>query len=134
MKPIIPIFALATSMATLSAQDTRQITEPRIPPSCVVLKADLHATDNALAAADETRLDTQRIQAALDHCGAGHAVELSIDGSNNAFLGGPLELRKGVTLLIDKGVTLYASRNPRTSTLPRVPAASVALKAGPASP
>ncbi|HVG26166.1 MAG TPA: glycosyl hydrolase family 28 protein, partial [Acidobacteriaceae bacterium] len=34
-------------------------------------------------------------------------------GEKNAFLSGPLELREGVTLLVDKGVTLYASRNPK---------------------
>jgi polygalacturonase len=30
----------------------------------------------------------------------------------NAFLSGPLELKEGLTLLVDKGVTLFASRNP----------------------
>ena len=47
------------SMQALSAQDTRHVTEPVIPPSCVVLQANLHATDNALAESDETKLDTQ---------------------------------------------------------------------------
>lgn len=95
------------------AQDTRHVTEPVIPPSCTVLSANLHATNNALAEADETKLDTQRIQSALDSCTQGKAVELRPDGEHNAFLSGPLELREGVTLLIDKGVTLYASRNPK---------------------
>jgi polygalacturonase len=113
MKLFVTTLALTACIATLSAQDTRHVVEPIIPASCVVLKADLHEAENALAAADETRLDTQRIQAALDHCGAGKAVELAINGEGNAFLSGPLELRTGVTLLIDKGVTLYASRNPR---------------------
>ncbi|HTV08077.1 MAG TPA: glycosyl hydrolase family 28 protein [Candidatus Aquilonibacter sp.] len=95
------------------AQDTREVTEPKIPPTCTVLRADLHATDNALAEADEGRLDTQRIQAAMDTCTPGKAVELREAGEHNAFLSGPLQLREGVTLLIDKGVTLYASRNPK---------------------
>ena len=95
------------------AQDTRHVTEPVIPPSCTVLKADLHATNNTLAESDETKLDTQRIQSALDSCTPGRAVELSSEGANNAFLSGPIELREGVTLRIDKGVTLYASRNPK---------------------
>lgn len=109
------IFIAATIAVSLSsaAQDTRHVTEPRIPPACTVLKANLHATNNALAEADETRLDTQRIQAALDSCGPGKAVELARDGGPNAFLSGPIEMREGVTLLIDKGVTLYASRNPK---------------------
>ena len=89
------------------------MTEPVIPPSCTVLRADLKATNNALAEADESRLDTQRIQSALDTCPIGKAVELRADGEHNAFLSGPLELREGVTLLVDKGITLYASRNPK---------------------
>ncbi|HVG28026.1 MAG TPA: hypothetical protein VM865_10510, partial [Acidobacteriaceae bacterium] len=48
------------------AQDTRQVAEPKIPAACTVLKANLRATNNALAEADETKLDTQRIQAAMD--------------------------------------------------------------------
>src|SRR5579875_1963040 len=101
------------SFGMAGAQDTRHVTEPKIPAACTVLKANLRATGNALAEADETRLDTQRIQSALDTCSPGHAVELSAAAANNAFLSGPLELREGVTLLVDKGVTLYASRNPR---------------------
>jgi polygalacturonase len=34
-------------------------------------------------------------------------VELKTGGANNAFLTGPLEMRAGVTLLIDEGVTLF---------------------------
>jgi polygalacturonase len=49
----------------------------------------------------------------MDSCEQGKAVELKPAGSANAFLSGPLQLRDGVTLLIDKGVTLYASRNPK---------------------
>lgn len=112
MKIIVFSATLALYLAA-SAQDTRHVTEPTIPPPCVVLKANLRAENNALAVADETRLDTQRIQSALDHCGTGKAVELALNGAHNAFLSGPLELRDGVTLLIDGGVTLYASRNPR---------------------
>jgi len=95
--------------APLIAQDTRTVTEPIIPPACTTLKAELHT----ISEADETRLDTARIQSALDHCSKGQAVELAADGANNAFLSGPLELRAGVTLVLDKGVTLYASRDPK---------------------
>ncbi|HEY4357164.1 MAG TPA: glycosyl hydrolase family 28 protein [Acidobacteriaceae bacterium] len=106
-------FVVASFALSAGAQDTRHVTEPVIPASCTVLKAALHAKDNALAEADETKLDTKRIQSAMDTCGAGKAVQLKADGANNAFLSGPLELREGVTLLIDKGVTLYASRDPK---------------------
>lgn len=93
------------------AQDTRQVTEPRIPPSCIHLPAHLMAIDNLLQAKDEGKLDTARIQAAMDQCKPGMAVELTPSSGNNAFLSGPLELRTGVTLLIDEGVTLYGSRD-----------------------
>ncbi len=106
------VIVIASSIGAL-AQDTRQVSEPKIPASCVVLSAQLLATNNALAEADEAKLDTERIQKALDGCALGKAVELKADGDKNAFLSGPLELRSNVTLLLDKGVTLYASRNPK---------------------
>jgi polygalacturonase len=104
---------LVASSIAACAQDIRQISEPHIPVSCVVLDARLHTTNNSLAETDESRLDTNRIQKALDTCSADKAVELKASGESNAFLSGPLELRTNVTLLIDKGVTLYASRNPK---------------------
>src|SRR6185437_4448288 len=102
------LFVLLTLPAF--AQDTRTVVEPSIPPSCTVLAAKLpkHLSD-----ADESKLDTARIQEALDHCSAGHAVELKADGEAASFLSGPLQLRAGVTLLVDAHVTLYGSRNPR---------------------
>lgn len=68
---------------------------------------------NLTAGFDEARSDTGRIQAAIDNCARGQAVELNASGTNNIFLSGALELRAGVTLLVDRGVILYASRNPR---------------------
>jgi len=113
-------FAMALWCAggALRAQDTRVVTEPKIPPVCVKLEAGLlvmpdvrggHVRDE-----DESKLDTERIQKALDGCGAGRAVELAAKGrEGNAFLSGPLELREGVTLLVDRAVTLYGSRDPK---------------------
>ena len=103
--------AIAFTFATARAQDTRNVTEPTIPPVCATLRAQLSAP-HGIDPADETRLDTERLQSQISGCAAGKAVELAVDGSKNAFLSGPLELRQGVTLLIDKGVTLYGSRNP----------------------
>jgi len=102
--------ALAIVALAASAQDTRNVTEPVIPPSCTVLEAKLPAK---LSDADEAKPDTQRIQDGLDHCAAGKAVELKAAGESRAFLAGPVQLRAGVTLLIDGGAILYASRNPR---------------------
>jgi polygalacturonase len=96
------------------AQDTRTVTEPKIPAACTVLNAQLTAAGGkTLAEADETKFDTARIQDALDHCRAGQAVKLVSNGASNAFLAGPLQLRNGVTLVVDAGAILFASRNPR---------------------
>jgi polygalacturonase len=103
---------LAATATTVVAQDTRQVTEPKIPVSCMQLPAQLRAVGDKLAEADESKLDTARIQSALDKCKPGMAVELKPASGNNAFLSGPLEMRTGVTLLIDEGVTLFGSRNP----------------------
>ncbi|MBU6297743.1 MAG: glycoside hydrolase [Alphaproteobacteria bacterium] len=109
---------MAAVVATgVSAQDMRTVTEPVIPPSCTVLDAQLTSVKDGpydtLAPADESKLDTQRIQNALDSCPKGKAVELRPQGAADAFLSGPLELRDGVTLLIDKGATLFASIDPK---------------------
>src|SRR6185503_14516055 len=53
------------------------------------------------------------IQDAIDGCGAGRAVALRAEGDKNVFLAAPLQLRAGVTLLVDAGVALFASRDPR---------------------
>ena len=98
------------------AQDARNVTEPKIPPACAKLEAALTAINdgrfNTLASADEQKPDTARIQKALDSCGKGKGVELKLHGASNAFLSGPLELRGGVTLVIDKGVTLFETLDP----------------------
>jgi polygalacturonase len=106
------VAAMFTIATTVIAQDTRQVNEPKIPASCTQLPAQLRATGDKLAEADESKLDTARIQSALDKCKPGMAVELRPASGNNAFLSGPLEMRSGVTLLIDEGVTLFGSRNP----------------------
>jgi polygalacturonase len=116
---LVCAFVLFAFASAAQAQDTRSVTEPKIPSTCVKLDAKLSATGDALAGAslaeaDENKPDTQRIQQAIDsfgsNCKPGTAIELAAAGKSNAFLSGPLELREGVTLLIDKGVTLFASR------------------------
>jgi polygalacturonase len=99
------------TVAIASAQDARAVTEPKIPASCIQLSAQLRAVNDKFAETDERKLDTDRIQAALDKCTPGMAVELKPASGNNAFLTGPLELRTGVTLLVDEGVTLFGSRD-----------------------
>ena len=97
---------------TLAAQDTRVVNEPVVPHACSVLKARLHRTAGVLSEADESRLDTERIQAALDTCGRGLAVMLQAAAAEDTFLSGPLELRAGVTLVVAKGTALLMARDP----------------------
>lgn len=112
----IAIFLLLLPFASLEvllAQDTRTVLEPQMPASCTTLKAQLIAAEGSLSEANEDHPDTARIQAAIDKCPIGQGVRLISDGRHNAFLSGPLKLRQGISLLIDRGVTLFASRNPR---------------------
>ena len=108
--------ALATALGSraASAQDTRTVTEPSIPAACTVLQAS--QTIVAGEPASETAFDTTRIQNALNAsvstCGTGYSVELTTNGSNNAFLTGPLTIPADTTLVIDGGVTVFGSRNP----------------------
>jgi polygalacturonase len=104
--------------AGAGAQDTRTVTEPKIPAACVKLEAKIVPVGDALKEADEANEDTARIQEAIDgfatKCKPGTAVELTPGAKGaNAFLSGPFELKEGVTLLVDKGVTLFASRDPK---------------------
>jgi polygalacturonase len=65
------------------------------------------------SSAEASPPDTSRIQSALNSCaGSGKAVELKASGGNAAFLSGPLSVGGNEVLLVDSGVTLYASRNP----------------------
>lgn len=102
------IVVSALSAAMLPAQDMRRVEEPVIPPVCFSVVARLSAAN-----LDETRPDTVRIQKALDGCGQGKAVELKAADGFDAFLSGPLQLRAGVTLLVERGAMLFGSRNPR---------------------
>lgn len=96
----------------LFAQDTRTVVEPSLPPVCATLDAQLQTNGHSLSAADEQKLDTERIQKAIDKCTKGHGVVLHVDGGNNAFLSGPIELKSDVALIVDRGVTLFGSRDP----------------------
>ncbi len=97
-----------------AAQDTRKVSEPSIPPACATVKAKIGRAAISIDPEDEPKLDTARIQAALDACPLGHSVVLQRTSERtDAFLSGPLTLRKGVVLVVDRGAYLYASRNPR---------------------
>ena len=105
----------ALAAVALRAQDTRRVVEPEFPAACTELRAQLTAVDGntTLAEADEARLDTARIQQALDSCPKGRAVVLHAAAPYDAFLTGPLDLRPGVTLRVDAGAVLFGSRDPK---------------------
>jgi len=127
------VACLLLKMGVAGAQDTRVVNEPKIPPVCTKLQAQLRGVGQGGGAGmleeEEGKLDTERIQKALDTCKPGHAVELAAvvfisderskePKSRFAFLTGPLELREGVTLLVDGGVTLYGSRDAKVYEFP----------------
>src|SRR5665213_2598044 len=106
---------MAAGALSAGAQDRRTVTEPTIPSACTTLTASLVPVgDSTIAEADERKLDTDRIQNALDHCGSGKAVVLAAgDSERRAFLSGPLQLRSNVTLVIGARTILIASRDPK---------------------
>ncbi len=107
---------LVTFASALGAQDARTVTEPRRPATCAVLTAELTpVADTTLAEQDEQKLDTRRIQSAIDRCdgGRGRAVVLKAAGSARAFLIGPITLKTGVTLVVDTNAIVFGSRDPK---------------------
>jgi polygalacturonase len=60
------------------AQDTRKVVEPRIPAACTVVASQLAAP---IRAEYEAKLDTDRLQHAIDSCPAGRGVMLQPDGA-----------------------------------------------------
>ena len=98
--------ALLCAQPLALAQDTRDVREPTLPKSCAVVTAE---------AATPARDDAARIQQAIDRCTQGGAVHLAVardNKANTSFTAGPLTIGNGVTLVVDAGVTLYASNNP----------------------
>ena len=104
----LPLLFASTQL--LRAQDKRNVSEPAFPASCTVLPAQLSVSNGEPSS--ETQFDTSRIQDALDNCASGQAVELAASNNNYGFLIQPIKIPSGVTLLVDAGVTVFASRNP----------------------
>ncbi len=84
--------------------DSRTVTEPTYPPVCTTLTA-VQTTGSLV----ETSPDTARVQAALNACGVGKAVEFAANGSANAFILQPITLPAGVTMIVDPEITIYGS-------------------------
>jgi len=117
--------------ACLSAQDKRTVTEPEFPGTCAVYAAPLQSTpldgpvigNTAQEQNAESSAETTALQEKLHNCGRGQAVELTLAGDStyNAFLIDPITLPLGVSLIIDAGVTVYGSRDPRNYQDPTTP-------------
>lgn len=98
--------------------DSRSVSEPRLPATvCKTLTAQLAMSNRKSGSSQESSPpDTSRIQSALNACSQGGsapvAVKLVGGGTHNAFLSGPITIPAGVALVVDSGVTLFASLNP----------------------
>ncbi|MDE1161904.1 MAG: glycosyl hydrolase family 28 protein [Acidobacteriaceae bacterium] len=93
--------------ARCTAQDARTVTEPDFPSGCQTLAASLYISSGEPNS--ETNFDTSRITSALN---TSACVELITAGNDNAFLIQPITIPQGKILLVDGGVTVFASRNP----------------------
>ena len=113
-----PVASMLGSASVLTGWGV--VKEPEYPAStqvCATLTANLTAVNNSADSLDSnpgnSNPDTTRIQSAIDSCQSGQAVKLVLsDSGANAFISGALTLKSGVTFWVDKGVTLFASRNP----------------------
>lgn len=103
----------------ISELDAQLPQEPELPRNvCIALPAQLKQTDGRLPASidadpENSSPDGVRLEIAISACPAGSAVKLVAANGNNAFLTGPISIKSGVTLWVDKDVTLFASRSPR---------------------
>src|SRR4051794_8966079 len=94
------------------------VAEPSYPTKiCAALPATIRShnwsIDDVDADGARTHPDHDRIQQAIDACRRGAVKLVGGTQGENAFLSSPLTLRSGVTLWVDRGVTLFASRDPR---------------------
>ncbi len=113
--------ALAAPLAHAATYNPTLPSEPKLPAAtevCALVPATLTQTGGLLplsvdADPSKSQPDTVRIQQAIDACPSGQAVRLAPGAGGNAYLSGPLVLKSNVTLFVDSGATLFASRNPK---------------------
>ncbi|GAA1962648.1 glycoside hydrolase family 28 protein [Kitasatospora viridis] len=99
--------------STAAIGDRHAAGRPVLPATCQTLAADLAAPTNELFGRSQEAAppDTTRIQDALNSCaGSGKSVVLAAGSGTVAFLSAPLTVKDGEYLVINGGVTLYASR------------------------
>jgi polygalacturonase len=128
---IVLFFSLLNCpFARLLAQDTRPISEPVFPPTCAVYHAPPQSTSDGPSVGSsvteqdvESDNETSMLKTYLQNCAPGQAVELALgtDASYNAFLLDPITIPPGISLIIDGGVTVYATRDPANFQNPDEP-------------
>src|SRR6266700_5094666 len=71
------LFLLSITVLPAHGQDSRTVTEPVIPTVCSIHTATIASTNGDLSSTNNAHFDTARIQAALNICPSGQAVELA---------------------------------------------------------
>jgi polygalacturonase len=129
---LIVAVARPAAAASLATGDPRSVSQPSIPAACATLPASLATSNRQFSgSAEASPPDTARIQSALNSCaGTGKAVVLAASGASNAFLAGPLTVGGGEVLVIDTGVTLYASRDAANYQVSGKPACGTVATSG----
>ncbi|VIO69852.1 glycoside hydrolase family 28 protein [Bradyrhizobium ivorense] len=95
-RAVLSTVASIALCAAAQAQDRRTVAVP-VAPGQVCARL-----------VPSSKNDTVRLQDAIDHCPAGAAVYLASGG----FRSGPLEMKSGVTLWIERNATLFAIPEP----------------------
>ncbi len=94
------------------------ISEPSWPTKvCATLPAAIASKAGSLDAYDadgvNTHPDHDRLQKAIDSCAGGAVKLVAGPKGEDAFLIAPITLKSNVLLWVDKGVTVFASRDPK---------------------
>ena len=106
-RKFIGVLLIVFELSVASGQDTRSVTEPKTPPPCTYLISNKSSLNK------DSINDQPVIQNAIDQCPKGHSVHLSASNQNTVFVSGPIVIKSGVSLVIDKEVTLFASTDPK---------------------
>ncbi|AVF37838.1 endo-polygalacturonase (plasmid) [Rahnella sikkimica] len=99
------VLVLSGLLASTSglAQDRRHVSEPGLPVSVCA----------TLTSSAQSKEDTQRLQDSINHCQPGSAVRLIAGAPGTRFVSGPLIMKSGVTLWLDRDAVLAATTDPR---------------------
>ena len=121
----VSILALAVAAAPFVAHAEAPVqtqwgvvAEPKWPTKiCATLPAAIVSKNGSVDAYDadgvNTHPDTARLQKAIDGCAEGAVKLVAGAKGEDGFLISPIQLKSHVILWVDKGVTVFASRDPK---------------------